>query len=364
MNILSDFKNDIRSLKKRPGGYEWWYFDAVDFDSDTRFVIIFYEGNPFSPRYIRALENDTAVSQKLPACFPAVSISVYQNGKTVYYSFTDFAEEDIWFDSQLPCFRFGPHEMRGKKEGDIIMYEVTLDETLPTGCGIWGKFSFQSHEVSNDLFDDIGDSQLDHTWNLTQPKAEVRGELKLLKEDQVTHHVNFRGTGYHDHNMGQEPMFEEFDSWYWGRFHFEECTLIYYVINRKSGNKYQAWLIRSDNSAILHKFNEVHILDKQLSLFGLKSARRVEMSNEDLTVTIQQRVFLDNGPFYQRYISDAFLAIPDHQILEHARGITEYIQPERIHWQIFWPLVNMRIRFNKNKPHWVQKSDTLYRWTW
>jgi len=73
---------------------------------------------------------------------------------------------------------------------------------------------------------------------------------------------------------------------------------------------------------------------------------------------------LDNGPFYRRYSSDAFLRIKHRGLVESKSGITEYIYPSRIYSRIFWPFVDMRIRYAAENPHWIQRSKTLYRWTW
>ena len=70
MKITSNFAKDIRSVKKESGAYEWWYFDAVSDDDSVEIVVIFYEGNPFSRRYIQHQQNGASAT---PSNFPAHS---------------------------------------------------------------------------------------------------------------------------------------------------------------------------------------------------------------------------------------------------------------------------------------------------
>jgi carotenoid 1,2-hydratase len=87
------------------------------------------------------------------------------------------------------------------------------------------------------------------------------------------------------------------------------------------------------------------------------------MQHKGSSVLVQQNRLLDNGPFYRRYLSDAFIH-QEGQGVQKATGISEYIYPGRIYAKWFWPFVDMRIRYHNEPPHWVQKSGRLYRWTW
>ncbi|WP_322570634.1 hypothetical protein [Rhodohalobacter sp.] len=53
-----------------------------------------------------------------------------------------------------------------------------------------------------------------------------------VRGKKVEQDITFSGIGYHDHNIGQEPMKESFRDWYWGRYHFEEFTLVYYLMQK------------------------------------------------------------------------------------------------------------------------------------
>ena len=197
-----------------------------------------------------------------------------------------------------------------------------------------------------------------HQWNLIQASADVYGNLTV---DGLHHElIKFAGTGYHDHNTGMEPMKDSFREWYWGRFHFAGYTMVYYLMNRESGRRNCAWLIGPDNS-VIELTGDFELKDAGLNLFGLRSARKIEMHGGDNDFLIQQESTLDDGPFYQRFSSRLMIKLDGK--LHQARGISEYICPERIYMKLFRPLVNMRIKY-PGKTHWVQKNPRLYRWTW
>ena len=94
MQIFSNPDRDISTPKSTPGSYEWWYFDAISADNQYSLAIIFYEGNPFSRRYMDAIErneNDRANA------YPAISISIYKSGEPIFYSFEEVPRGDAVF---------------------------------------------------------------------------------------------------------------------------------------------------------------------------------------------------------------------------------------------------------------------------
>lgn len=359
MKILSDFSKDVRRSIHTSGGYQWWYFDGISLDDRFSFVVIFYEGNPFSTRYNGALLADKNPS---PVDHPAISISIYKHGKPIYYSFTEFDKLNCEFDEGEPFVRIGNHKVEGDLGDEQVQYKLDLNEQLPNGDRLNGTIMFQSAKTG-DLFNNVDTLSTGHTWNLVQPRADISADFDL-KIKGAKREIQFSGLGYHDQNTGNEPMRDEFDDWYWGRFHFDYATVIYYMMNRRDEQQHRAWLIDNQNIEVLKTFEEVELADKGLTLFGLKAARKLGFRSDEIEIRVQQSQLLDNGPFYQRYKSDAFLRIPEEGVVESTKGISEYIRPERIYNKLFWPFVNMRIWFKPEGSHWVQRSQQLYRWTW
>lgn len=365
MQILSDYKRDVRSRKLKPGAYEWWYFDGIDAEGEYSFVIIFYEGNPFSTRYIKRLKNRNRSGDLYPEEHPAVSISIYRNQEPIYYSFTEFDRQNCSFGDTEPYLKAGGHIMETEIGSERIKYRLNLKEQLPSGDKIDGTIILEGLKTPNNILGEPAEFREEgHLWNLVQPRSDVTARLTISARTEKDKEVSFEGTGYHDHNMGMEPMRNEFNKWYWGRFHFKMGTLVYYIMDRRSKLQHEAWLLRPDNSEIITTFPNLRLQDERWSLFGLKSARKIMLSNEKAHVTIQQSRNLDNGPFYQRFNSDAFINMANEDIMQVSEGITEFIRPDRVYWRLFWPIIHMRIRYENEAPHWVQRSKRLYRWTW
>lgn len=353
MNIISNFSRDIRTDKHQPGSYEWWYFDAQSVEG-YKVVVIFYEGNPFSRRYINALESGEKTTADQ---YPAISICVYQHGSPVFYSFREVEPESAEFSKEVPFGKIENCSFKGAHHQARIEYHIELDQQLANGDSIQAKLLFSNNIQSMPRFTDPKKNNEPHVWNLVLPSCHVHGEIKI--NGYFNEEITFKGLGYHDHNTGFEPLKDSFKEWYWGRYHLKDTTFVYYLMKRGNSWENEAWFI--DKNGIVSDCQNIEMSDYSLSFFGLKTARVIECSYGDDKIFIQLDQVLDNGPFYQRF--GGRLLLKHEKTVKEAIGISEYIKPGRIYQKLFRPLVNMRITY-PGKIHWVQRSPHLYRWTW
>lgn len=354
MQILSDFFKDTQTPSKDSGSYEWWYFDFLSSDGYS-IVIIFYDGNPFSRRYISAMNKGNSPK---PEDYPALSLSVYKKGKPLFYLFDECNPYEVVFSKVKPEGFIKNNSFSGTKSPAGLNYDITLNQTLPCGDKIEASLTFFSESWNaSELLKDSEKSE-DHLWNLVSPRCEVRGEIKISGYKE--HQINVAGIGYHDHNVGFEPMKESFTEWYWGRYHLPESTLVYYLMNEMGVWENRAWLFGKDHG-IRELKTQMDKSDLQSNLFGLTSRRAFTFYDDRIELYLQKDRIIDDGPFYQRF--EGRLIANTGEKIKECRGISEYIYPSRIYNKIFWPLVNMRISY-PGKKHWVQKSPILYRWTW
>lgn len=354
MNISTDFKQVSPNTNRQNGSYEWWYFDAQSEDATYSFVIIFYQNNPFSTRY--AQNADDPEYSKL---HPAVSISIYHKSNPIYYSFLEFDENEFAWDEVEKKLTIENHILKYLVIGDSIKLELSLDQELPSGHSLKGTITGKGKKASRNLI--FSESSDRHVWNLLLPAMKVNTDLTITGK-RGEERVAFDGSGYHDHNWGCEPMKESFKDWYWGRFHFNEFTLVYYLMQKHRDQQFEGWLFDRENQVVQAYFREADLQYFTRNLFGLKSARKIELESGQVTVNIQANSKIDDGPFYQRFKSDCIVNY-NGQVYA-AQGISEYIYPENIYNRLYWPLVHMRLRYVHGKPHWVQKSRLMYPWTW
>lgn len=361
MNISTKLEDEKIDPGKPSGGYEWWYFDALSSDKEWSIVVIFYDGNPFSPKYISELSKGSGSHSALPKHFPAISVSLYRNGKAEYYSFLEYGEDRFHWDEEEQTGSVGSNFFKRSITGDELEYELLLTQTLDSGHSINAKLKFTSQKLPEDLLSHESAGEK-HFWNLIQPRARVTGSI-TVEGKQMDRNILFNGDGYHDHNTGFEPMKDSFDEWYWGRFHFRDFTLIYYIMNGLDGSQqHEAWLFDNESQQVLEKFDQVKLDYHVVNRFGLNTSRKLEIISSTSEITIQQNKLIDSGPFYQRFLSDAIMKREGRVF--PSLGISEYIKPEKIYEEKYWWMVKMRLRFMEEKPHWVQKSKMLYQWTW
>lgn len=359
MNISTSISNEYPDSKKPSGGYEWWYFDGMSDNGVWSFVIIFYEGNPFSPRYIHS----SSKKEAKPGSYPAISISIYKEGKAEYYSFLEFKWDSFSCNREDFTIKIGKSGFKRSYENGELQYQLNLDQILASGHSLVGTIEFSSA-----VFEEAGSSSVkeemneQHFWNLLQPMAGVKADFEINGRNGFEN-VSFNGSGYHDHNTGYEPMKDSFRDWYWGRFHFEKHTLLYYVMNKLNGSRqHEAWLIDHSEFNLNRTFKSIKLNDKANTILNLPSYRKIRLEGDEASASVLLDNVIDNGPFYQRFLGKATLTIDGSE--QTVTGIAEYIRPDRIYDKKYWWMINMRLNYTYSAPHWVQNVKWLYERTW
>lgn len=367
MNILSNQLLDLQKQDKPSGGYEWWYFDAISSCKTWSVVLIFYEGNPFSPHYhgeMQKVRSEDVPGPK-PQDYPAVTLSIYKHGLPVYYSFQEIEPQSFEIDTSMQLHQvrltFGAHSVSLVRERKQYRAEILLNDKLPNGDTLKGRLQYSStlREPVRSLLDTSQQDLGDHSWILCMESAQVEAELSLggKKPQELT----FKGQGYHDHNVGMEPMHKSFLDWHWGRAHFDDGSfLLYYVMSQLDGTLTGgAWISNALDGSV--HFTQDVLITPYLnrSFFGLKNLKSLRIKAKDgSTMDVRRQTLSDNGPFYQRFHSKVTWGEAT------TIGISEYIVPARIVKKSTWPLINLRLRKAGHQPNWVQKSRFFYDLTW
>jgi carotenoid 1,2-hydratase len=358
MYLYSDPSDDILHPKNEPGAYEWWYFDALDPVTGYGIVIILYDGLLFSPDYhdaVKMRQFETANYH------PGFSLSMYDGDRTIFYSLASYAPDQTHFGALHEPVSIGNNKVVVTSVGGKLVYEIHIDETLPSGLRANGMIRFESDATTTHSSN--GNPQSHHRWNLVQPNASVTGAVEVKMTGKTLHTCTYDTKGYHDHNIGMRPLEHDFDEWYWGRIHIGDATLVWYNMNTSGSTQTACWLFEKDGVDFGQKIHMESTGQMSTSLFGLKRVYSWAVTIKGETFRIIDDHMWDNGPFYQRY--SVRLVDAHNKMVQGAfPGIAEYIKPNRIVSNWVRPMIKIRHHKAGNKGNWIQQSLLLSRRTW
>lgn len=358
MYLISDPSKDHRHPKTSSGAYEWWYFDVLDEETGIGVVIIFYDGLLFSPDYHIAQQKSGG---EIPNKFPGISISVYEKGKTLFYALKGYSKDRAFFSDTHCEVMIGNNSVTVDVSHQYLTYCIQLDEQLPNKLHLHGSLTFQSNNNPPKWI--AGESSDDHLWNLIQAKNNVSANLQLARSEKILNQITFSGSGYHDHNMGNRPIDDDFDQWYWGRIHLDGSTLVWYIMFKDDEMHQGAWVIK-DKDGRVSPVDSIRLkTPAKTNIFGLSFVDKIEVGVDGLLYDIRTDYIWDQGPFYLRYkvrLTDT----SGTQKKGSKAGIAEFIKPNRISKKWVRPMIRVRYHHDESQAHWIQKSLRLSKWTW
>jgi carotenoid 1,2-hydratase len=182
---------------RRPGGYEWWYFDAEDRGTDRQIVVMFFDACPFDPRYVREyhryLRHPTRFRPPLPSSFPCTYLAFHQGDKLV----ARFVERS----SALPAAPSGEQRISFVRGS----FEVQL-----TFRPRWLRPAVERTLLEH------------HHWVLVNPLCDVAGMIRLNRDS-----IPFTGRGFRDHHWGKAAPSATMRRWVFGRVLREDSVLAF-----------------------------------------------------------------------------------------------------------------------------------------
>lgn len=348
-SFTSSIAADVWHAKPNSEAYEWWYFDALSEDGRDAVVIIFLDNFIFSPQYNRSVHN-SKFKVKNPKSeirnFPAVAFTYYRDGKPKYRAINEFAVEDFAASADKPFCKVGENSFRLESASYGSGYVLSIDARLRKNCHLKANFEWLSIE-KNFLPEKPISVEDAHSWNLAVARADVTGKISVSGAKGInTDVVNFRGTGYHDHNFDNRWLPETVSDWQWGRAHFADATAVFY--RYKEINEAEATTkIFTVQDDILNEKGAVYKEENfGRDVFSLRYAKKLNFTADDDTrLKVKQTKIIDSSFFYLRFLSEMTLTLPDGKLRETV-GITEYLQPKALKYRWLDWLVNMRIGRN------------------
>lgn len=329
---LSDPREDLsRDLLEAPGGFAWWYIDLLD-DNGDGFVIIWSFGLPFLPGYLGAARAGRPVTA---GCRPSLNVALYKRGRPEFYLLQEYDADQV--EWRPGFWRFGQTTIEASDRGSSRKLDMHLDCSVPRSnerlCGtihLSGSIPGWAEPVRIDR-------EASHTWcPMTGPAwCQATFQVGSMAPWMVA------GWAYHDRNGGHRPLDRlGIDRWTWGRVVGEDKTQIYYVLwPQDSKASTVAWGldVTADGRVKLYDHLQADLHDETSATFGMPYHRRVVLRQDDGTswLTSWSEHLLDDGPFYLR----------NHIRVEgsEARGIGEWVDPDRIDQTWQRPFVRMRV---------------------
>jgi carotenoid 1,2-hydratase len=210
-----------------PGGYVWWYVDALSDDGRYGLTIIAMLGNVFSPYYAWAGRSD-------PLDHCAINVALY-GAAGHRWAMTERGRRSV--RRTASHLAIGPSSVTW--EGGALV--VRIDETtFPLPSRLRGVV--RVHPIIATSHVETLDGNARHHWWPVSPLARVEVDFELPS-------LSWSGMGYHDANAGEEPLEAGFVAWDWSRAQLErEGAVLYDIVRRDGSAQTLALRIKPDGS--------------------------------------------------------------------------------------------------------------------
>jgi carotenoid 1,2-hydratase len=217
-----------------PGGYIWWYLDALSDDGLHGITLIALLGSVFSPYYALARRRGNA--DPLNHC--ALNVALYGKGGK-HWAMTERGRRQV--RTSPDTLRIGPSALHWDDD-DL---SLTIDEvTAPWPSRIRGRISLRPAGLNPRQF--TLDAHGRHRWWPIAPRARIEIDLERPAR-------RWSGTAYLDSNTGDEPLEQGFRRWDWSRAALRDATAILYDATRRDGTRHSLAL-RFDADARVEPF--------------------------------------------------------------------------------------------------------------
>jgi carotenoid 1,2-hydratase len=297
-----------------PGGYRWWYVDALSEDRRYGLTIIAFIGSVFSSYYHWSGRED-------PYNHVALNVALY-GASGHRWAMTERGRGALSRDATT--LAIGPSALRWDS-GSLI---IDIDEmTAPIPGHIKGRVTIEAAA----LFDHPYplDTATRHHWRPIMPRAPVEVALEAPG-------LKWRGEAYVDSNYGDEPLEDGFTDWRWSRAHLRRDTAVLYEGKRRDGTGFaNALRFGADGTvAPVDLLSEVAL---PKTAWRMPRLTRVDTGHK---VTIRKT--WEDTPFYAR------TALSTHMFGEAADAVHESLSLERLRM----PIVRAMLPFRMPRIFW------------
>jgi hypothetical protein len=315
----------LEDLVQKPGAFAWWYVDLVD-GRGRGLVLIWSFGLPFLPG---ARNSPTARSR------PSLSLALYEDFRPSFYTLQQFDPEQVRIESP-DCMWFGDSRLELRRgEGQVSLRAELCIDLVPSGR-VEGTVEATGAVCRIPTADDS--TQGVHRWAPILVAQPGRAQLRLGSAERF----DLEGRIYVDSNASEQPLHAlGIGDWRWGRVALPERELIYYLVDPEAGSALapieHVLEAKADGSLrALSAAIELH--GTRRGTYALTHPEQARLRGPELDLEINFKSLVDDGPFYLRFLVDAY----DHRSGEQGAGIAERVAPARVDLPWQRPFVRMR----------------------
>jgi len=200
----------------KPGGYAWWYVDALSEDGRHGLTVIAMIGSVFSPYYAWARRRGNP--DPLNHC--GLNVALYSKGRK-RWSLTERGRSALEVSSTY--LTIGPSALCWGQDALTIEIE---EVTVPIPTRLQGRIRLYPDALVD--YQAPLDRAVRHRWSPIAPCARVEVEMKRPS-------LRWSGMGYFDSNAGDEPLESAFRGWNWSRAPRRGGTSVLYNVDPHEG---------------------------------------------------------------------------------------------------------------------------------
>ena len=202
-----------------PGGYGWWYVDAISEDGKHGLTLIAFLGSVFSPYYKASGRSD-------PVDHSALNVALY--GPHSRWAMTERPTGSV--TRERDALTIGPSSVRWT--GDALVFTIAERDKrvgIPWRRRIRGEVRVYPEALNCVPY--ALDPQARHIWHCLAPRARI-------EVDMAEPNLRWSGRAYLDSNRGSESLEEGFDVWHWSRAHLRDGAAVCYEGRRSDGSRF------------------------------------------------------------------------------------------------------------------------------
>jgi carotenoid 1,2-hydratase len=281
-----------------PGGYAWWYIDAISDDGRFGFTVIGFVGSVFSPYYLKSGRGDP-----LDHCSINVALSGPRGNR---WCMAEHGRQGVARARDL--FVVGPSGMRW--DGQCLTIDIAEScAVLP--FKVKGRIRVWPETMAREGF--ALDPAGRHHWRAVAPRARV----ELVMNEPA---LSWSGHGYWDSNEGSESLEAGFADWQWSRAHLGRDVAVLYEGVRRDGSRF-ASALRFD------RHGEVQEAELPPPARLLPSKWLIGRATRSDTGAARVRKTWLDAPFYARSLVDTRLFGQPVTAVHESLSLTRFASP-------------------------------------